>query len=374
MLFSSKIEVFFWSGFFVGILWFYWIAKSMIYYELAYLIPIILIAVGLVYAFMFLLCGILENIYFNAILFFLITLIAPFGFNWLDFRILFVESVFDVNYLTLALFFLSVVMFHELKKYYKILFIIPLVFMIDYNEKQINFLPLDIELVNTNINQNLKWSKENQQNLINQNLNLIENAIKAKKQLIILPESAFALFLNMQDNLTLELKQMSYEISIIAGSLYYDKNNYYNSTYVFENGNMQVFHKLILVPFGEKIPLPNFLVNLINDIFYNGAKDYSVANEVSDYYIKNIKIRNAICFEATKQKLYENNPKFLIALSNNAWFMPSTQAILQNKLLKLYSILNNTTIYHSTNASKSEIITPQKPFVKIDNLKNVIKL
>ncbi|MFW5619501.1 MAG: apolipoprotein N-acyltransferase, partial [Campylobacter hyointestinalis] len=175
---------------------------------------------------------------------------------------------------------------------------------------------------------------------------------------VVLPESAFALFLDHQKELLEYLKEKSKRISIVTGSLGYENGTSYNSTYLFLNGDVKRLDKVILVPFGEEIPLPKFATNLINKIFFNGNKDFGAAKEVSDYEIGGVKIRNAICYEATRDEIYANNPKFVIAITNNGWFVPSTEPTLQEILLKYYAYKYNTTIYHSVNGSPSKIITP----------------
>ncbi len=175
---------------------------------------------------------------------------------------------------------------------------------------------------------------------------------------MVLPESAFPLFLDRSQILLSELKQKSHQIAIITGALGASDNKLYNSTYIFNKGEVKRLDKLILVPFGEEIPLPNFIKNPINNIFFDSAVDYSKANGVSDYEIDGVKIRNAICYEATKDELFKDNPKFMIAISNNAWFSPSTQPNLQSKILKLKAFKHKTTIYHSINGSPSQMITP----------------
>ena len=42
-----------WSGFFTGILWFWWIAMSFRYYDLAWMSPLVVLAVGAVYSALF---------------------------------------------------------------------------------------------------------------------------------------------------------------------------------------------------------------------------------------------------------------------------------------------------------------------------------
>ncbi|MBD3825095.1 MAG: apolipoprotein N-acyltransferase, partial [Epsilonproteobacteria bacterium] len=114
--------------------------------------------------------------------------------------------------------------------------------------------------------------------------------------------------------------------------------------------------KMILVPFGEYIPLPAFLRQLINDTFFAGAADFQTATSPTDFIIKGVKFRNAVCYEATCQELYEGDVKYLIATSNNAWFAPSIEPTLQNLLLRYYARKNGVTILHSANYRGSGII------------------
>jgi apolipoprotein N-acyltransferase len=187
---------------------------------------------------------------------------------------------------------------------------------------------------------------------------MIDQAISDGSRIVVLPESAFPLFLDHSEILLSVLKQKSYQIAIITGALGTSDNKLYNSTYLFDKGEVKRLDKLILVPFGEEIPLPNFIKDLINRLFFDSAIDYSHASSVSDYEIDGVKIRNAICYEATRDELFINEPKFMIAITNNAWFTPSTQPNLQSKLLKLKAYKYKTIIYHSVNGSPSQMITP----------------
>ncbi len=196
--------------------------------------------------------------------------------------------------------------------------------------------------------------------MIEKNLFLIDKAIEEKKDLIILPETVFPIVLNNEDLLLNELIQKSYYINIIAGALYKEENSFYNATYHIANGKVEIAKKVVLVPFGEEIPFPKVITDLINDIFYDGAEDYKKADTPTNFVINGVKFRNAICYEATSDNIFQNldDVKYMIALSNNAWFTPSTEPVLQNLLLKYYAKKYNITIFHSVNGSKNNIIRP----------------
>lgn len=357
-LLKSNRKIWFWSGFFIGFFWFYWISFSLIYYDFAYLIPIEILGICLIYGSIFLAAGWLENIYIKTIFLLFASYIAPFGFDWLNFELIFVDTFFIPSIYTLALMLISIIIAIKFNIYFGISLLICSL-AINYNYKiEYKGLPFDISLINTNISQDKIWDRSTKDKIVKNNLNMIDQAISDGSRVVVLPESAFPLFLDHSEILLSVLKQKSYQIAIITGALGTSDNKLYNSTYLFDKGEVKRLDKLILVPFGEEIPLPNFIKDLINEIFFDSAVDYSHANSVSDYEIDGIKIRNAICYEATRDELFANEPKFMIAITNNAWFTPSTQPNLQSKLLKLKAYKYKTIIYHSVNGSPSQMITP----------------
>ncbi len=348
----------FFAGFFIGIFWCWWLALSFEYYDLNYLIPIVVLGVGLVYAIIFYFIGIIEDsIYIRAVLFFGFTFLAPFGFNWVKPELLFVDSYFGITKLDFALILLSMVLLNK----FKYLFWIPLVlsFYLLPTGKVLD-PELKISMPQLNVNQHIKWEKEYKYELISENINFINKAIEEKYDLIILPETAFPTILNRNENLLNLLKEKSKQIDIITGSLYKKDGLYHNSTYHFSKEKVNIAHKVVLVPFGEAVPLPEKIRNLINDIFYEGAKDYESAKEATTFNIKGINFRNAICYEATTDEIFKNlgDTKYMIATSNNAWFNPSTQPILQKLLMKYYAKKYNVIVYSSANSSENSIIRP----------------
>ena len=114
--------------------------------------------------------------------------------------------------------------------------------------------------------------------------------------------------------------------------------------------------KLVLVPFGEYVPLPKFMQKFINDTFFKGSSDFLTAKEPTDFVIKGVKFRNAICYEATCQEIYDGDVNYVIATSNNAWFTPSIEPTLQRLLMKYYARKNGVTIYHSANSKGTGVV------------------
>ena len=345
----------FYSGFFIGIFWFWWISLSFKYYDLAWMQPIIIIAIGLFYGLLFYLMALIDKPYFRALALLGLSFVEPFGFNWFKPELLFIESFFGTSKLSFALILLSIYLFVQK---YKKLSLIPLLLAINFTPSTGHNPPLTVYMPQYNVKQENKWKRSNRELLIEQNLRHIKYAKKQQYDLVILPETAFPTVLNSKNNESLvnELKEHSKDIAIVTGALYQKNNGYYNSTYLFDNEKIEVAHKVVLVPFGEAVPLPQKIRDWINDTFYEGAEDYKTALYPTDFNIRGVTFRNAICFEATKDEIYKNPPNFIIAISNNAWFTPSIEPTLQQLLLKYYAKKTGTTIFSSANGGKNAII------------------
>jgi apolipoprotein N-acyltransferase len=354
---SSDKKTLFWTGFFIGLFWFYWIGFSFRYYDAVYIIPLMMLFVGLGYGIIFWAIGIFKNPLVRVIFFTLLSYLHPLSFNWFIPELTLLDTFYGIEKWQFGLFLLSIALFIELRSWYKIAALLLILTSIDYSlHKPLKLSDQKIYLSQTFVGQDLKWEESYRDESIQNNFNIIYNAIRDKSDIVVISESAFALFLNVEPVLMNKLKELSKEITIVTGALYADKNDSYNSTYYFIDGNVTIANKVILVPFGEEIPLPKFFKKIINDLFYNGAEDYKTAKKPTDVDINGEIFRNAICYEATREELFEGDPKFMIAMSNNAWFTPSIEPTLQKMLLRYFSRKHHTVIYHCANKGGTTII------------------
>jgi apolipoprotein N-acyltransferase len=357
----SERYTYFSIGFFTSLLWFWWIGISFLHYHMAYLIPFVLLLIGLIYGFLFYLIAKIStyfsnNIYsllFKAFGLFTLSYIHPFGFDWLKPELIFINSYFGIQKWQFGIVLLSLVLSIYKKN---IVFLLPMILAYTPNHPHILNQAKDIKLTSTHISVEDKWNPQKLTQNNTKMLKLIDEAITKKYKTIILPESVFVSFLNYDKELFDRLKAKAKDINIVAGGLYLDGNIPRNSTYIFTKTKVQVAHKYVLVPFGESNPLPKFLSDWVNEVFYDGAVDYVATNHPSTYTIDDTNYTNAICYEATSSKLYKHHPKNIIAMSNNGWFTPSIEPTLQKLLLKYYSQKYHTTIYHSANMSKAYLI------------------
>ncbi len=345
------------SGFFIGLFWFYWIGYSFKYQGVGYMEPIVTLSFGIIYLIFFSPLAFTDKPYIRAIVLFGLSFIEPLGWNWMKIELLFVSSYIGVYKYQLIAVLLALSLPALIKhKTYKFLPLLLLVFAFNYGYPKQYDAPLKIKLIQTNIPQEIKWTRAALYPTIRMVYQEIQKAQNEGYDVVVFPESVFPLFMNKTPKLMQELKKASKKITIIAGALLSENNLNYNVTYMFHNGKYEVAKKLILVPFGEYIPLPKFAQKIINDTFFQGGSDFVTAKKPTDFIIKGVKFRNAICYEATCKELYTGDVKYMIAISNNAWFTPSIEPTLQKLLLEYYGRKNGVTIYHAANVRGTGII------------------
>ncbi len=364
-LIGSDPKEAFWTGFFTGLLWFYWIGLSFRYYEVGWMIPLVSLGVAAIYGTIF--GALFKSIdivaakrallksFLQALSPIALSAIKPFGFNWMMLQISLCETVFSCDDIAFLLILLALWAVRVSSKL--IIFTIVALFAALAPEYEKPPMPdIRIKLLQTHIPQNIKWDPRYKNEIVRKNIEAIKLAAEHGYEMVVLPESAFPLYLNEREDLIDTLKELSKKIVIVTGALHYKEGAPYNSAYVFQNENMIIADKTVLVPFGEKTPLPEPLKSYVNELFFGGAADYEAARAPTRFSVNEIPFQIAICYEATHPKIYENRPKYIIAISNNAWFTPSIEPTLQNILIKYFARKNKSIVFHSTNIAKTGII------------------
>ncbi len=366
LLLQEAKRVWFFSGAFIGLFWFWWIALSLKHYGMVWAVPIEIAIIMLSYGVLFwLLAWLSEKItallnvsstllplFIKALGLFILSYIHPFSFDWLKPELMFVESYLGIEKWQYAIILSAIVLSIWKQRF---LYLLLIVFAYQPHLPAQMKPDNNIRLVTTHTSVKDKWNEALHAAQFEELFKQIDQAIKEKKKLVILPESVFPVFLNRSKILD-RLNEKAKQISIVTGGLYWDGKTPRNSTYIFTNNKITVANKVVLVPFGESNPLPDFLSDWVNKVFYDGAVDYVASPNVVDYKIDGKIYRNAICFEATCERLYEGVPENMIVLSNNGWFTPSIEPTLQKLLLQYYSKKYGTTIYHSVNMSESYVV------------------
>ena len=371
-LLQADRKIWFWSGFFIALLWFWWIMVSFKHYQMLWAIPLGLLFIALVYGGIFwLLAWVSERLasftgamaiapyeaLFRVFGLLGLSYLHPLGFDWFKPELLFVHTYIGVQKWQLALVLLAII----LSQYQKnILFLLLVLFAYSPSHTRVAYQETNsssITLANTMTTVEDKWNPKLIPSHVTEVFKIIDSAVSKQKQMVVLPESVFPFFLNKEPKILSALLQRSKQITIIIGALYLDEKKIHrNATYIIRHGTYTIANKVLLVPFGESNPLPEWAGKWVNKVFFDGAVDYIASAKPTNFTVNSITYRNAICYEACSETLYEENPGQMIVTSNNGWFIPSIEPTLQRLLLEFYSRKYGTTIYHSVNMSPSYTI------------------
>ncbi len=177
------------AGFFIGLLWFYWIGYSFEYQGVGYMTPIITFGFAIIYMLFFGILALTNKVYIRALLLFGLSFFEPFDWNWLQIELVFVDSYIGILKYQLILILVALTAPNYLSKKYRYLPLILIVFAINYTTTQQEDAPLKIKLIQTQMPQDIKWRRES----LNPTITMIYKDIQQAKQdgydLIIFPES-----------------------------------------------------------------------------------------------------------------------------------------------------------------------------------------
>ena len=326
---QNKKKIFFFTGLIFSFGFFIssinWISNSILQFntDLYYLIPVPLLILPLVLSLFYALMQIFNYIlwsqstsrifYFSAnwVIFELLRSYIFSGFPWnliaysWSWSIYFMQSlsVFGVFGLSLITVFCAASFFSFRIKKDNIMFpliailVLLITFIYGYNRVS-NYEVIksgtNLRIVHTDFNQNEKWKKESHKKIAE---------MGSQDMITIFPETAFGM-----DGIG--------PSNWFIGHIRNEAGIYYNS--LSFNGHQ--YDKIKLVPFGEKIPLSNFLKIFFpkNSLLLNSMKS---GNDDQSFEKK---ITPLICYEAVfpnfvRNKI-NNETELLVNITNDAWF------------------------------------------------------
>lgn len=184
---------------------------------------------------------------------------------------------------------------------------------------------LRVTIVQPVYEQKLKWDEKSSEAIVNYNKKLIDKALTENTDLIILPEAAFPVFLEFHEELFNYLIDLSYKKPILFGNIRMDFINkkYFNSNFFINKGNISLYDKIHLVPFGEYFPLQK-LFKPIKYYFFGDSDAFSSGKIASTFKFKNFTFAAIICYEGAYtglvQRFMKTNPDFFVINTNDSWF------------------------------------------------------
>lgn len=197
------------------------------------------------------------------------------------------------------------------------------------------------------------------------------NAAEEGARLVVLPETVFPSYLDDDDYLIeyCTFLAREYDVYLIVGAFYTDENyDEYNGLYLFSpDGEMSetVYGKRHLVPFGEYVPMRDF-VSLIfpplADISMLSG-DLAPGKDSALFETEWGRVGSLICFDSIYEQLnlesVRDGADLMVISSNDSWFFDSAAVYQHQAQAQLRAIESGRYILRSANTGISTIISPK---------------
>jgi len=226
-----------------------------------------------------------------------------------------------------------------------------------YNSKTISILQ-------GNIDQYKKWDETYKREILDTYTKLATRPSSLVPDLIVWPESSVPGFLKNDKNLYDWISDIAKKTNthhLVASNDYRDGNLYNSAFLVSSDGKIiDEYSKNHLVPFGEYIPLRNFLskfIKVVNEIGEFSAREkYNVLNSSAG------KLGVNICFEAIFpneiRKSVKNGAEIIVNLTNDGWYL-KTSAPYQHFTMNVFRAVENSRfVVRAANTGVSGFIDP----------------
>ena len=324
-----------------------------------------------------------------------------------------IADIIGVYGLTFLIIVVNVFLYLGVKRYlnekrldYKYVFIAFLIFLIPliYGHLKIkNYEPSDrilkVGLIQPNFDPTNKWSGGSIEEQLQIYLELSEKTIRKGAKLVVWPETALPVYLLSPGNerIANKIKRFcdSNKVFIMTGIpdvvFYPDssaappdakktrsgKSFYtsYNSIALFSprEKDVQTYHKILLVPFGERVPLVDvipFLGDLIK--WEVGLSGWNVGREQKDFQLQGISLNNFIAEKDTVtaagivciESIYpdfvsafvKSGAEFIAVVTNDSWYGDSSGPYQHKEISVLRAVENGRSVVRAANGGISCLI------------------
>lgn len=280
-----------------------------------------------------------------------------------------IVSVYGVSFLTLILSAALVFLVFEPKKNLKIMAfsVFSLLFGVGYLINSYSFIKLSdkaysVSLVQGNVSPTDKFALENPLKAIEQTYEKLTRSVW-NSDLIIWPENAISYPLPHSETYLQKLKEraIANQTTLITGiQTLVNSKDYFNSLIAIGIGE-GMYHKRVLVPFGEFLPFDSLLRGMIHffDIpmsnFVKGPSHQALLK------IKELNIAPLICYEIAFPELVREslqNAHVIVLLSEDGWFGNSWGPHQHLEIAKMRALETGRYVLRSTTSGISAIINP----------------
>ncbi len=312
-----------------------------------------------------------------------------YGFPWLSFSLIIIGTehfspilknfgTIMTSYIVVQVFCLPYLFFKKRKNlknesiFIFSIFLIPVIFIIIVNQifsKKENSTINELDLEIFQLNQNIKLDRD----VLDIRLENIINFIsQSEADVLVFGENNYP-YLITDFNFKQIQKILNHNQVVIIGGTRVNNNNYYNTLVNITSKSVDYFDKKILVPFGEFLPLRDFLFFFES---ISGSVDFSKGNKERLIKLKNnLNYLPVICYEIIFYwKLFNKfNQKtdFIVNITNDIWFGNYIGPYQHLYIAKLRAAEFNKPIIRVSNNGISGIINERGKIVASTELNKI---
>ncbi|SFC12034.1 apolipoprotein N-acyltransferase [Marinospirillum celere] len=222
--------------------------------------------------------------------------------------------------------------------------------------------PLQLALVQGNIPQEEKWDPNKRQEIIQQYLNLSAEA--GEVDVLLWPETALPLTPPLARPFLQEaVEQAGPDAALVTGlaSRVPDQNRFYNSLITAGEAEGD-YHKVQLVPFGEYLPLEDWIRGVIAFFDLPMSNFIPGPDHPSQLTIKDTQVAPLICYEvaypdfSARQALGSH---WLLTVSNDSWFGRSIGPLQHYQIARFRALETGREMARATNNGITAVIDHQ---------------
>jgi len=252
---------------------------------------------------------------------------------------------------------------------FAILMILPYIHGCWVMSEKIEGEEIKIALLQGSIEPEVKWDERFLDYNIQTYIDMSKKAAEDKVDLIIWPETAAPCYLAAESLYLARVQKTCDELNVplLVGTNDYQATpqgrlRYYNSAFLFtpHGGYPQVYDKIHLVPFSEKIPYEQIFH--FSDKIQLGQSDFSNGEELTIFEVKRGKFATLICFESVYPALVRNfanrGAEFLVNITNDGWFGKTHGPFQHAQIAVFRAIENRIAIARCANTGVTMFIDP----------------
>ncbi len=231
---------------------------------------------------------------------------------------------------------------------------------------------LSVGVIQASIPQDQKWEAALLQSNLDRHLALSEQAIRRGARLIVWPESAIAYELDQYPQVLERVAALTSTeaVFLLAGNDDRERDpsgmvrSYVGAKLISPRGDIVMrYHKMRLVPFGEYLPLPDFLDRLLPvQRLVENVSDFTPGTDPVTGEAFGVSIGAFICYEAIFPSLVRrfpmNGAQVLFNLTNDGWYGTSAAPYQHYAMARFRAVENHRYLVRAANTGISAIIDP----------------